>query len=55
MSHHPATSGVNRQCSSGDLMILVYHVILPNHVTKGSCEFMGRNPSISVITLPSFV
>ena len=37
---HPATGG-NRHCGSGDIMVLVYHVILQDQVTKGSCGFTG--------------
>ena len=28
-------------------MIIVYHVILQDHVIKGSCDFMDRSPSKS--------
>ena len=35
--------GGHRHCGSGDLMVLVCHVILQR--VKGSCDFMGRSPS----------
>ena len=38
----PAEFGGHRHCYSGDIMILVCHVI---HVIKGSCDVMGRSPS----------
>ena len=34
--------GGYRHCSSEDIMVLVYYVILQHHVIKGSCCFMGR-------------
>ena len=36
-------------------MVLVCHVILQDHVIKGSCDFMGYIPSRYVITLPILV
>ena len=34
-------------------MVLVSHVILQEHVTKGWSNIMGRSPSRQVISLPS--
>ena len=36
-------------------MVLVYHMILQNKMLKGSFDFMGRNPSRQVTTLPNLV
>ena len=44
-SHHPAKFGVHRHCGSGDITILVCHVILQDHMIKESCDFRGRSPS----------
>ena len=46
MSHHPAKFDVHRHCGSEDIMALVCHMILQNHVTKGSCDFMDKSPSL---------
>ena len=54
VSYHPLKFGGNRYCGSGN-MFLVCHVILQGYVIKGSCDFMGRNPSRQVIILPSLV
>ena len=35
-----------RRCGSEDVMVLVCHVILQDHVTKRFCDFMGRSVSI---------
>ena len=32
------------QCGSGDIMVLVCHVILNDSMIKGSCNFMGGAP-----------
>ena len=34
----------HRYCGSGDIMVLVCHMILQDHVIKGSRHFMGRSP-----------
>ena len=39
--HHPTTFDVNRHCGSGDIMVLVYHVILQDHVIKVLSDLMG--------------
>ena len=43
-SHQLAKFGGHRQCGSEDV-IVVCHVISQDPVIKGSCDFMGRNPS----------
>ena len=40
VSEHPAKSGGERHYGSGDIMVLVYHLIWQDHVTKGSCSFI---------------
>ena len=45
VSHQPAKFGGHRHCGSGDIMVLVCHVISQHHVIKRSYDFMGRNPS----------
>ena len=32
-------------CGSGDVVTLVCHLILQDHMIKGSCDFIGRSPS----------
>ena len=39
-SHQPAKFGGHWQCGSGDVMPLVCHLILQDHVTKGWRNFM---------------
>ena len=36
-----AKFGSHRHCGSGDLLILVCHVISQDHAIKGSCYFMS--------------
>ena len=48
-------SSDHRDCSSGEIISSICHVILQNHVIKGSCEFMTGNPVREVTTLPSLV
>ena len=43
--HHPAKCGGHRLCGSGYIMVLVCHLILKDHIIKGSCDFMGGLPS----------
>ena len=40
--------GDNRQCGSGDVMVLVCHLILQDHVIEGSCDFKSKPPSCQV-------
>ena len=35
----------HRHSGSEDIMILVCHVILQDHLIKSSCDFMDRSPS----------
>ena len=50
-----AKFGGHRHCDSENIMILGYHVISQDHIIKGSCDFIGRNPSRYVMILPSLV
>ena len=40
VSYHPVKLGGHRHFGSEDIMISVCHVILQDHVIKGSCDFM---------------
>ena len=42
---HRTNFGGHRHCASGEIMVLVYQVILQDHVFKGSFEIMGRSTS----------
>ena len=55
MSYHPAKFGGRSHSGSGVIRKLVCHMILKDHVVKGSCDFMGGNHSWSVTTLQSLV
>ena len=44
VSHQPATCHGHIHCGSGDILILVFHVVLKDHVIKGSHDFMIRSP-----------
>ena len=37
--YHPAKFGGQGHCGSGNIMILVCHVILQDDAIKGSCDF----------------
>ena len=45
ISHHSAKFGGYRHCGSGNIMVLVSHMISQDHVIKEACDFMGRSPS----------
>ena len=36
-------------------MFVICHVILQDHMTQESCDYMGRGPLRKVTTLPSLV
>ena len=42
MSYHSAKFGGDSQSLGGVVLLLVYHVISQDHVTKGSCDFMTK-------------
>ena len=45
VSHHFAKINGHRHCDSEDLMVLVCHMIMQNHVIKMLCEFIGGSSS----------
>ena len=45
VGYHPVKCGGHRHSDSGDIVILVYHVISQNHVIRGSFDFTGRSLS----------
>ena len=51
--YYPVKFGGHRHSDSRDKVVLVCHVILQDHVIKGSCDVMRRSPSKSVTILPS--
>ena len=44
VSQHPANFGSHEHCGSEGIMVSVCHMILQDHVTKESGNFMGRRP-----------
>ena len=44
VSHHPTEFGGHGDCGSGDIMVLVWHMILQENVLKGIFNFMGSTP-----------
>ena len=55
MSYYPAKFGCHRDCGSGDLMVLDCHVVLQDHVTKRSSNFIDGSHLRQVTILPSLV
>ena len=45
VNHISAKFGGDRHHNSGDIMLLVCHLVSHDHVIKESCEFVGRSPS----------
>ena len=45
MSHHPTKFHGRRHCGSADVMVLACQVMSQDYVIRGSCDFMGSNPS----------
>ena len=45
MSNHPSKFGGHGHYGSGDVIVLVCHVILQDHSIKRSCDFKGKSPS----------
>ena len=41
LSDHPAKIVDHKHCGSGDIIVLVSHVILQDHLIKAPCDFMG--------------
>ena len=42
VTYQPAKFGDYMHCGSEDIVILVCHVILQDHVIKGTCDLIGR-------------
>ena len=40
---YPAKFGCYKHCDSRDIIFLVCQIISQEHVTEGSCEFIGGN------------
>ena len=55
VSHHSAKFGVYRHFDIAEIMFLVRHAILEDHVAKELSNFIGRNPSRQVTILPSLM
>ena len=55
MCQHPDNFGSHMDCASRDTVFLIYHVILQDHVIKGSSDFMARSLLRELITLPNLV
>ena len=55
LSPHLAKFGGYGYCSSGDIMVLVCHVILQDYVANGSGNFTGRSASREATILPGLV
>ena len=53
VSHHPATFCGRRHCGSGDIMVLVCHVISPNHLIVCSFDVMSKSQSLKVSYHPA--
>ena len=43
MCYHPEKFNSQRHCVSGDIIFLIYQVILQDHIIKGSSDFMARS------------
>ena len=46
ISYYPAKTDDHNHSGNEDIMVSVCYVISPNHVVKGSCDFMGGSPSL---------
>ena len=55
LSHHSFRFGGHGHYGSGDIIVLVCHVILQVHVIKVSCNYKGKSSSRKVTILPSLV
>ena len=55
MCYHPEKFNSQRHCVSGDIIFLIYQVILQDHIIKGSSDFMARSLLRELIRLPSLV
>ena len=55
MCYHPEKFNSQRHCVSGDIIFLIYQVILQDNIIKGSSDFMARSLLRELIRLPSLV
>ena len=55
VSQHPSKFGGYGHYGTGDIIVLVCHVISRDYIIKRSCDFKGRNLSKYVTILPSLV
>ena len=55
INNQPTKFGGHKRYGSGDMMILVCHVISQDHMIKRSCDCMGRSPLKQVTMLQSLV
>ena len=46
MDQHPTKFGGHRYYGSGDIKGLFCHMISQDNLIKGSCDIIGRSPSI---------
>ena len=53
--YYPTKFSCHRHCDSGDIIVLVCHVISKNHVIKRLGDFLDRRPSKQVTIPPSLV
>ena len=45
VSRHAAKFDGQRQCGKGDIVVLVFNVILQDYMIKKPCQFMSEIPS----------
>ena len=55
VSHSPAKFGGHRHCGSEDMMFLICHAILQDHVSQKEYIFLARSPWKYVNILSSLV
>ena len=48
VSYHTTKSGGHRDCGGGDIVVLIYHMILKENVIKGLCDCIGKLLSYQV-------
>ena len=55
VSHHPTKFVGHRHCDSGDIMVLVSHVISQDHVTKWLCDVIGMSQTRQITMVQSLL
>ena len=45
VSHHPANFDDHRHYDGGEIMFLICHVILQDHVSQEARDFVDKSPS----------